>query len=125
MNVLVIESEEVLAWPLRKAGHEVTVAASGSAARRLAATGPFDALVLGTIGPAAASLQACDELRRDGIALPILLFVAEDAAEARVQGLDAGADDCLGLGCAVDELLARLRALVRRSAATRHEVRTE
>jgi DNA-binding response OmpR family regulator len=124
VNVLVVETKEALARPLRKAGHEVTIAASSAAARHLAATGPFDAVVLGPIGPIATSLAACDELRRDGIALPILLLVAEDAVEARVRGLDAGADDCLGLACPVDELLARLRALVRRSVATRHVVST-
>jgi OmpR-family two-component system manganese-sensing response regulator len=120
VRVLVIETQEVLARPLRAAGQAVTVAGSAAAARRLAATGPFDALVLGALGPVAASLQACDELRREGISLPILLVVADDAVEARVSGLDAGADDCLGLACPVDELLARLRALVRRSVATRH-----
>ena len=122
MNVLVVETEEALAWPLRKAGHEVTVAGSTAAARHLAATGP---IVPSTTGPVAASLAACDELRRDGVALPILLLVAEDAVEVRVRGLDAGADDCLGFACPVDELLARLRALVRRSVATRHEVWTD
>ncbi len=60
--------------------------------------------------------MVCVDLRRDGSTLPIVLLVPPNAVEARVMGLDAGADDCLAVDCPVDELLARLRALVRRTA---------
>ena len=116
VNLLVVECERALAGLLRDAGHEVMVAASGSDARVVAASGSIDAIVLGRLRAGRSGLEVCDQLRRDGVATPIFLLVASEAVEARVQGLDAGADDCLGLGCPADELLARLRALVRRSA---------
>jgi DNA-binding response OmpR family regulator len=108
-----------LAQPLRQAGYEVTVATSSKDARRLAMSGSFDAVVLGKIRPEAAILSICSALRRDGAGTPILLLVGRDAAEMRVQGLDAGADDCIALTSPFDELLARLRALVRRASAPR------
>jgi two-component system response regulator MprA len=77
----------------------------------------FDAVVLGPLGPGTESLTVCDALRRQASVLPIVLLVSRDGVEARVEGLDAGADDCLPVGCQVDELLARLRALLRRIAA--------
>lgn len=80
--------------------------------------GSFDAILLGGAGPEAASLSVCVDLRRTGARTPILLLVARDAAETRVEGLDAGADDCIAVSCPFDELLARLRALVRRATAS-------
>ena len=119
MNVLLVENEELmaLARPLRQAGYEVTVATSSEEARTLAMSGSFDAVVLGKIRPEATILNICSALRQDGAGTPILLLVGRDAAEMRVQGLDAGADDCIALTSQFDELLARLRALVRRAAA--------
>ncbi len=117
VNVLLVENEELMAQPLRQAGHHVTVVSSSKAARRLLASVAFDVVLLGGIRPDAARLSACGELRRGSAATPILLLVGRDAAETRVEGLDAGADDCVSLSCPLDELLARLRALVRRSAA--------
>jgi DNA-binding response OmpR family regulator len=119
LNVLLVENDELMAQPLRRAGQAVTVASSSEEARRLAATGSFDAVVLGRIQPEAASLTVCSDLRREGASTPILLLVGRDTSETRVQGLDAGADDCVALSSPVEELLARLRALVRRSATSR------
>jgi DNA-binding response OmpR family regulator len=115
MKVLVAESEEALAGPLRRAGHEVTVAIAAHDIRELTASRSFDAVVLGMMRPETQSLALCHTLRRDGIGVPIVLFVSGDAVEERIAGLEAGADQCLGVGCPNEELLARLRALVRRS----------
>ena len=116
MNILVAENHEVAAKALQRAGHEVTVARSRIEVRDLTAKRSFDAVVLGPLGPATESFSVCDGLRRQGITVPIVLLVPQGGVEARVKGLDAGADDCVPVGCAVDELLARLRALVRRTA---------
>ncbi len=119
MNVLVVESREATATPLRRAGHEVTVARTGRDVCALTRSDSFDAVVLGILDPAHQTLTLCDALRREGVRLPIVLIVAEDAVDDRVEGLDAGADDCVGIGCPADELLARLRALVRRKSPLR------
>ena len=117
MNVLVAENRGVTAKLLRHAGHDVTIARSGLEVGELTARRSFHAIVLGPLGPGTESLMVCDALRRQGNAIPIVLLVSRDGVEARVEGLDAGADDCLPVGCQVDELLARLRALVRRTVA--------
>jgi DNA-binding response OmpR family regulator len=114
VNVLVAESEESMAEPLRRAGHDVTVARNGRDLCSLTTSGSFDAVVVGMLGSGSQGLRVCNDLRRRGVALPIVLIVGHDDVESRIQGLDAGADDCVGVGCPADELLARLRALVRR-----------
>jgi two-component system response regulator QseB len=116
MNLLVVESDGATAGSLRRAGHDVTVARSERDVRALAASGSFDAVVLGKLRFGDQNLTLCGALRREGVALPIVLIVARDRVESRIAGLDAGADDCVGTGCPADELLARLRALVRRSS---------
>ena len=116
MNVLVAESKEATARPLRRGGHDVTVARSGRDVCALMRSDSFDAVVLGILDPGDQTLTLCDALRREGVRLPIVLIVAQDAVEDRIEGLDAGADDCVGIGCPADELLARLRALVRRKS---------
>jgi DNA-binding response OmpR family regulator len=116
VNLLVVESDEAMAGSLRRAGHDVTVARSERDVRAFTASGSFDAVVLGKLGPGDRNLALCGALRRDGVGLPIVLIVARDGVESRIEGLDAGADDCVGTGCPADELLARLRALVRRSS---------
>ncbi len=117
MNVLLIENDELMARPLREAGYEVTVASSPAQARRLLEGGSFDAVVLGALHPESAGLRVCSDLCRGGAQVPILLVVEQDAPAVRVRGLDAGADDCVSLTCPFEELLARLRALVRRAAS--------
>jgi DNA-binding response OmpR family regulator len=93
----------------------VVVARDGSEVRDLTEHDSFDVVVLGPLRSEAESLTVCRGLRLEETDLPIVLLVGQDGAEARVRGLDAGADDCVPLECPVDELLARLRALVRRS----------
>jgi two-component system response regulator MprA len=116
VNVLVVESEESMAGRLRRAGQEVTVARDARDLCNLTMSGSFDAVVLGMLGSGSQSLSVCNALRGRGVALPIVLIVARDEVESRIQGLDGGADDCVGFGCPADELLARLRALVRRKS---------
>jgi DNA-binding response OmpR family regulator len=116
VNVLVVERYEVTAGALRRAGHDVTVARNEGDVRGLTASGSFDAVVLGNLGSGDQTLKLCDALRSEGVALPVVLIVPRDGVEARIEGLDAGADACVGFGCPPDELLARLRALVRRNS---------
>lgn len=117
MNVLVAGSEDATATQLRRAGHVVTIARSGDDVCALIRSDPFDAVVLGIFGPGDQALTLCGALRREGVGLPIVLIVAQDAVEDRIEGLNAGADDCVEIGCPADELLARLRALVRRRSS--------
>ena len=116
MNVLVVDEHESTTRPLRNAGHDVTVARSGREVRDLSEQRAFDAIVLALQSQDADPLQLCDVLRRDNGAVPIVMLVANDTAGERVRCSEAGADDCLPTACPVDELLARLRALVRRTS---------
>ena len=116
MRLLVVRAEQWVAQPLRQAGHDVAVASSCEEALAMAHTDLYDAIVLGSARSESAGLTACSELRRSCARTPILLIVARDGPENRIDGLDAGADDCISEPCAFPELLARLRALVRRAA---------
>ena len=116
VNILVAENKDATATSLRQAGHHVTVARSGRDLCALTRSGSFDALVIGILRPGDQTLTLCDALRRECVRLPIVLIVAEDAVDDRIEGLNAGADDCVGTGCPADELLARLRALVCRNS---------
>jgi two-component system response regulator QseB len=113
VNVLLVENEQLMA-ALRRAGYGASVA-SPAEARTMATAGLFDAIVLGGAHPDATSLSLCSALRQSAACTPILMLVARDEAETRIRGLEAGADDCVSLSCPADELLARLRALVRRA----------
>ena len=95
-------------------GYEVLVAEDGVEALRIVGDEDPDALVLDVMMPKLDGLQACRALRAAGNDVPILLLTARDAVQDRVAGLDAGADDYLPKPFALEELLARLRALLRR-----------
>jgi two-component system response regulator MprA len=95
-------------------GYDVITAVDGEEALRLAHDVHPDAVVLDVMMPKVDGLQACRSLRAAGDDVPILLLTARDAVEDRVAGLDAGADDYLPKPFALEELLARLRALLRR-----------
>src|SRR5438105_3969646 len=118
-RVLVIEDERKLLRGLERglqaAGYAVTTAADGDAGHRLASTQPYDCLILDRMLPGRDGLDILADLRRAGTTTPVLLLTARDAVEDRVQGLDAGADDYLVKPFAFAELLARLRALLRRT----------
>jgi two-component system response regulator MprA len=106
---------EALDRALRLSGYEVALAADGLTALGLHADAPADALVLDVMMPGIDGLTVCRRLRGDGDRTPVLVLTARDAVSDRVAGLDAGADDYLVKPFALEELLARLRALLRRT----------
>jgi two-component system response regulator MprA len=118
MLVLVADDDravrESLERALQLAGYEVELAADGDAALAAIERRTPDAVVLDVMMPGYDGLDVTRRLRREGNRVPILLLTARDAVGDRVEGLDAGADDYLPKPFALDELLARLRALLRR-----------
>jgi two-component system copper resistance phosphate regulon response regulator CusR len=117
-RVLVVEDEprvlRSLDDGLRGAGFQVRGAATGEEGARLAAGERFDCLVLDWMLPGRDGLQILTDLRRSGVATPVLLLTARDAIDDRVLGLESGADDYLVKPFAFAELLARIRVLLRR-----------
>jgi two-component system response regulator MprA len=116
-RVLVVEDDAEIAGVLRRSlrleGYEVQLAADGPAALEQSAVFEPDAVVLDLGLPRLDGVEVCRRLRREGD-VPILMLTARDAVEARVEGLDSGADDYLVKPFDRQELLARLRALLRR-----------
>jgi DNA-binding response OmpR family regulator len=102
---------------LQEEGYAVATASNGTDGYELARSSDVDAVLLDLMLPGQDGLTVLRELRRDGFGKPILVMTARDAVPDRVTGLDAGADDYLVKPFAFDELLARLRAVLRRSAA--------
>ncbi|MEO6057455.1 MAG: response regulator transcription factor [Gemmatimonadales bacterium] len=121
MRILIVEDNAViaesLAKGLREEAYAVDVAADGDAALYQAAVNPYDAIVLDVMLPKRDGLAVCRELRRRGLAVPVLMLTARDAVGDRIAGLDAGADDYLTKPFEFGELLARIRALLRRGPA--------
>ena len=119
MRILVVDDEpavrEAIERALRLDGYDVELAADGAEALLAVAARSPDAMVLDVLMPQVDGLQVCRRLRGGGDRLPILMLTARDAIGDRVGGLDAGADDYLVKPFALDELLARLRALLRRA----------
>ncbi|HSK97135.1 MAG TPA: response regulator transcription factor [Euzebyales bacterium] len=119
VRVLVVDDEravrESLDRALRLAGYEVSLASDGLVAIRSVAEQPPDAIVLDVTMPGPDGLAVARRLRGDGLTVPILMLTARDAIDDRVAGLDAGADDYLVKPFALEELLARIRALLRRT----------
>jgi DNA-binding response OmpR family regulator len=128
MKILVVEDDRKVAGfieqGLREEGYAVDVAPDGDEATMLAHVYEYDLLVLDVMLPKKTGLQIAAELRREGRKTPILMLTARDATEDVVRGLDAGADDYLTKPFKFDELLARVRALVRRGGASRTELLT-
>jgi two-component system, OmpR family, response regulator MprA len=119
VQILVVDDEPQLRRALERAlkleGYEVALAADGDEAlAAVAGSGP-DAVVLDVLMPKRDGLDVCRELRARNDHTPVLMLTARDAVEDRVDGLDAGADDYVVKPFALEELLARLRALLRRS----------
>src|SRR5919202_2368636 len=118
MRILVVEDDpklaELLARSLREQAYAVDIAGDGESALYHAAVTPYDALVLDVTLPGRSGLEVCRELRARGSRVPVLMLTARDAVRDRVTGLDAGADDYETKPFAIEELLARLRALLRR-----------
>ncbi len=128
MRLLLVEDEKALGeglrLGLRQEGYTVDWLEDGTSALHALLSEDFDLLVLDLGLPRMSGLQVLRELRRSGSALPVLILTARDATEDRIAGLDAGADDYLVKPFDLDELKARLRALLRRSAG-RAELRIE
>jgi two-component system copper resistance phosphate regulon response regulator CusR len=120
VRVLLVEDEPqaavVLAKGLREQSYAVDVAADGETALFQVGTTDYDALILDVMLPRVDGLAVCRSIREAGNAVPILMVTARDAVESRIQGLDCGADDYLVKPYDFGELLARLRALIRRGA---------
>ena len=118
VRVLVIEDEaklaDVIARGLREEGYAADIAGRGEDALWMAQAAPYDAILLDVMLPGADGFEVCRRLRACGVWSPVLMLTARDAVEDRVHGLDAGADDYLVKPFSFEELLARLRALVRR-----------
>ncbi|MYW05717.1 response regulator transcription factor [Streptomyces sp. SID3343] len=119
-HILVVDDEpavrEALETSLRFEGYRVTLAGEGVAALSAIAGDEPDLVLLDVLMPRMDGLTACRRLRARGDTLPVLMLTARDAVGDRVTGLDAGADDYLVKPFDLDELLARVRALLRRSA---------
>jgi DNA-binding response OmpR family regulator len=120
-RVLIVEDEAKVRRGLERGlaaeGYEVAAAADGDDGSRRASGQDFDCIVLDLMLPGRGGLQILAGLRQAGRTTPVLLLTARDAVEDRVAGLDAGADDYLVKPFAFAELLARLRALLRRGQA--------
>ena len=123
-RILVVEDEPAIAdavgYALRGDGHEVEAVGDGESALAAAAAQPFDLLVLDLMLPGVSGIEVCRRLRGES-ATPILMLTARDAEVDRVMGLEAGADDYVTKPFSMSELLARVRAILRRRELDAHE----
>ncbi len=121
MRILVVEDEPaaaaVLAKGLREHAYAVDIAADGQAALAQAGGTDYDLVILDVLLPRINGLELCRQLRGDGSTVPVLMLTARGGLDQRVEGLDAGADDYLSKPYHFPELLARIRALLRRGPA--------
>ncbi|MGE3260332.1 MAG: response regulator transcription factor [Bacteriovoracia bacterium] len=126
MRLLVVEDEKKMAGFLKKglmeAGYSVDHAATGTSAEALASENIYDCIVLDVMLPDQTGFDTATNLRREGYAGPILFLSALSGTRDKVRGLDAGADDYLTKPFSFDELLARVRALLRRQSDTKSTV---
>jgi two-component system response regulator MprA len=128
VKILVVDDERAVRESLRRAleleGYEIELADDGveALARLQEGNGQPDAVILDVLMPGIDGLEVCRRLRRSGNRVPVLMLTARDAVENRVAGLDAGADDYVTKPFALEELVARVRALLRRTSAGSMEV---
>ena len=123
MRILVVEDETKMAGLLKRGleeeGYAVDVAANGTDGLWAGTENPYDTIVLDVMLPGIDGFEVCRQLRAKGRWAPVLMLTARDDVRDRVEGLDAGADDYLVKPFSFSELLARVRALVRRGAGER------
>jgi two-component system, OmpR family, manganese sensing response regulator len=119
MNILIVDDEIALLEALQQAilseGHQVDIASDGKDGYDFAASRHYDLLILDWMLPGCSGLELCKHLRLQGNNTPVLFLTAKDTLDDRVMGLDAGADDYIVKPFELRELLARVRALLRRS----------
>lgn len=123
MRILLVEDDRriarFVAKGLREQAYAVDVVGDGDAAVYKLSINDYDAVILDVMIPGRDGFQVCRDLRAGGIAVPIIMLTARDTVQDRITGLDSGADDYLTKPFAVTELLARLRALLRRGHVVR------
>ena len=127
MKILIVDDEPAVRDSLRRAleleGYDIDLAENGrEALERLESNGQHDAVILDVLMPGLDGLEVCRRIRRAGNHVPVLMLTARDEVENRVAGLDAGADDYVTKPFALEELLARMRALLRRTTDETDEV---
>ncbi len=124
-RILIVDDDEKLLHMLRRTliyeGHQVLTATDGGQAMAHIQEQPPDLILLDWLLPGMSGVEVATRLRAAGLSIPILMLTARDAVEDRVEGLDSGADDYLVKPFAPAELLARIRALLRRAGASRPE----
>lgn len=125
MNILIIEDEVKLVAFLKKGlkeqGYKVDAAYDGLLGERLALQGAYDLIILDLIIPQVNGLELCKKIRLKNESIPILMLTALGTTEDKVTGFDAGADDYLTKPFEFQELLARIKALFKRSAGIQHK----
>jgi two-component system, OmpR family, copper resistance phosphate regulon response regulator CusR len=126
MRLLLVEDEahvaRFIARGLREQAYAVDVATNGEDALYQTAINTYDAIILDVMIPKKDGFTVCRELRAEGVRVPVLMLTARDAVEDRIEGLDTGADDYLTKPFEFGELLARLRALLRRGRELRSTI---
>jgi two-component system OmpR family response regulator len=126
MRILVVDDEpkmaSLVARAVREDGHAADIAGRGEDALWMAEAAPYDAIVLDVMLPGVDGFEVLRRLRKAAVWTPVLMLTARDAVGDRVGGLDAGADDYLTKPFSIEELLARLRAIVRRGPVERPAV---
>ena len=129
MKILVVDDERAVRESLRRAleieGYQIELAADGQEALQLlesTSEDQPDAVILDVLMPSVDGLEVCRRLRRSGNRVPVLMLTARDEIENRVAGLDAGADDYVTKPFALEELVARMRALLRRTSVGEDEL---
>ena len=128
MRILVVEDEHMIANSIKKGleqeKYAVDVAYNGTDGYDMASTEEYDVIILDRMLPGMEGVEICRSLRKENIHTPILLLTAKGQTQDKVQGLDAGADDYLTKPFSFEELLARIRALIRRPHTTVNSVIT-
>jgi Response regulators consisting of a CheY-like receiver domain and a winged-helix DNA-binding domain len=126
MRILLVEDEprvaHFIAKGLREQSYAVDIAGNGEEALYQASSNEYELIILDVMLPLKNGFQVCKQMRASGIKQPVLMLTARDAVEDRVTGLDCGADDYLGKPFDFKELLARIRALLRRTKEFRPEI---
>ena len=123
MRILIVDDDRRLCAIIKRGlleeAYAVDLAYDGEEGEYLAEVNPYDLIILDIMLPSKDGTEVCHELRAKGVNTPVLMFTAKDAVEDRVRGLDTGADDYLVKPFAFNELLARIRALLRRDGISR------